>query len=147
MTDVDNPRGPKIGCSMKLVDQSDGTDLDPQVPQFVLRPIATLHLCLLTRVHVLPVMHHCRPHLSSSNCRSSIQSVCASQPDWQGFDCMYPIAGSLLAATSECPTGPNTECSPAAHTCCVLSACQTHRLSSNAEYAPLPVFVMIVFTA
>jgi hypothetical protein len=24
-------RGPKIGCSMKLVDQADGTDLDPQV--------------------------------------------------------------------------------------------------------------------
>jgi hypothetical protein len=24
-------RGPKIGCSMKLVDQGDGTDLDPQV--------------------------------------------------------------------------------------------------------------------
>lgn len=27
----DRGRGPKIGCSLKLVDQSDGTDLDPQV--------------------------------------------------------------------------------------------------------------------
>lgn len=27
----EDARGPKIGCSMKLVDQADGTDLDPQV--------------------------------------------------------------------------------------------------------------------
>jgi hypothetical protein len=27
-------RGPKIGCSIKLVDQGDGTDLDPQVGVF-----------------------------------------------------------------------------------------------------------------
>jgi hypothetical protein len=33
----EDARGPKIGCSMKLVDQADGTDLDPQVLHLLLR--------------------------------------------------------------------------------------------------------------